>query len=77
MKVHEYEAELSARYGVPIPRGRVAETADEAAAIAKALGVPVAVKVPATPKRDGIPRSSAPRDRGRPAAVPARQARGS
>jgi succinyl-CoA synthetase beta subunit len=43
MKVHEYQAkELLARYGVP--RGRVAETADEAAAIAKELGVPVAVK---------------------------------
>jgi succinyl-CoA synthetase beta subunit len=29
---------------VPVPRGRVAETADEAEAIAKELGVPVAVK---------------------------------
>jgi succinyl-CoA synthetase beta subunit len=45
MKVHEYQAkDLLAKYGVPVPRGRVAETADEAAAIAKELGVPVAVK---------------------------------
>ena len=45
MKVHEYQAkELLARYGVPIPRGRVAATADEAEAIARELGVPVAVK---------------------------------
>jgi succinyl-CoA synthetase beta subunit len=45
VKIHEYQAkELLARYGVPVPRGRVAETPDEAAAIAKELGVPVAVK---------------------------------
>ena len=45
MKVHEYQAkELLARYGVPVPRGRVAQTAEEAAAIAKELGAPVAVK---------------------------------
>ena len=45
MKVHEYQAkEVLSRYGVPVPRGRVAGTADEAAAIAAELGVPVAVK---------------------------------
>ncbi len=45
MKVHEYQAkELLARYGVPVPNGKVAGTADEAAAIAKELGVPVVVK---------------------------------
>ena len=45
MKVHEYQAkELLARYGVPVPRGRVAADPDEAAAIARELGVPVAVK---------------------------------
>jgi len=45
MKVHEYQAkELLAKYGVPVPGGRVAETADEAEAIAKELGIPVAVK---------------------------------
>jgi len=45
MKVHEYQAkELLARYGVPVPHGRVAADPDEAAAIARELGVPVAVK---------------------------------
>ena len=45
MKVHEYQAkEVLARYGVPVPGGRVAATADEAAARAAELGVPVAVK---------------------------------
>jgi len=45
VKVHEYQAkDVLARYGVPVPRGRVAATADEAAAIAAELGLPVAVK---------------------------------
>jgi succinyl-CoA synthetase beta subunit len=45
VKVHEYQAkEVISRYGVPVPRGRVAATADEAAAIAAELGLPVAVK---------------------------------
>ncbi len=45
MKVHEFQAkELLARYGVPVPRGRVAAAAEEAEAIARELGVPVAVK---------------------------------
>ena len=45
MKVHEYQAkEILARYGVPVPNGKVARTADEAAAIAEELGVPVVVK---------------------------------
>ncbi len=45
MKVHEYQAkELLARYGVPVPKGEVAISAAEAAAIAKDLGVPVVVK---------------------------------
>ena len=43
MKVHEYQAKaVLAQYGVPTPKGRVAETADEAAAIAKEIGAPVA-----------------------------------
>jgi succinyl-CoA synthetase beta subunit len=43
--VHEYQAkELLARYGVPVPRGRVTDSAAEAAAIARELGVPVAIK---------------------------------
>ena len=48
MKLHEYQAkELLARYGVPVPRGRVARTPDEAAAIAEELGGPVMVKAQA------------------------------
>jgi succinyl-CoA synthetase beta subunit len=45
VKVHEFQAkELLTRYGVPVPRGRVAETVEQAEAIARELGVPVAVK---------------------------------
>ncbi len=45
MKVHEYQAkEVFARYGVPIPRGRVAETPEQAEAIARELGVRCIVK---------------------------------
>jgi succinyl-CoA synthetase beta subunit len=45
MKVHEYQAKaVLAAYGVPTPKGGVAETADEAAKIAKGIGGPVAVK---------------------------------
>ncbi len=45
MKVHEYQAKaLLAGYGVPVPRGRVATTADEARQIAVELGKPVVVK---------------------------------
>jgi succinyl-CoA synthetase beta subunit len=39
MKIHEYQAKsVLARYGVPIPRGTVAATADEARAAAQSLG---------------------------------------
>ncbi len=45
MKVHEYQAkELLARFGVAVPKGRVTDNADEAAQIARELGVPVVVK---------------------------------
>jgi len=45
VKIHEHQAkELLARYGVPVPRGRVATSPNEAAAIATDLAVPVAVK---------------------------------
>lgn len=48
MKLHEYQAkELLARYGVPVPKGRVANTPDEAEAIAKELGGAVVVKAQA------------------------------
>src|SRR5262245_10866065 len=45
MKIHEYQAKaILARYGVPVPRGEVAFTGAEAAAIAGRLGVVVVVK---------------------------------
>jgi succinyl-CoA synthetase beta subunit len=45
VKVHEYQAkELLARFGVPVPRGRVASTPEEARRIAVELGVPTVVK---------------------------------
>ena len=45
MKVHEYQAkEILARYGVDIPRGKVATTPAEAGAIAGELGGKVVVK---------------------------------
>ena len=45
MKLHEYQArELLAQYGVAVPKGRVAETAAEAKAIAQDLGGKVVVK---------------------------------
>ncbi|MDE3188708.1 MAG: ADP-forming succinate--CoA ligase subunit beta [Acidobacteriota bacterium] len=38
MKIHEYQAkEILARYGVPVPRGEVANTPEEAAAVARKL----------------------------------------
>jgi len=40
MKIHEYQAKsLLAKYGVPVPRGKVAFSVDEAVAAAKELGV--------------------------------------
>ena len=45
MNIHEYQAkEILRRVGVPIPPGRVAKTADEAAAIAREYGGTVVVK---------------------------------
>jgi succinyl-CoA synthetase beta subunit len=45
MKIHEYQAKnLLAKYGVPVPRGEVAETVDEAVDAAKKLGGKVVVK---------------------------------
>ncbi|MEO8348752.1 MAG: ATP-grasp domain-containing protein, partial [Acidobacteriota bacterium] len=45
MKIHEYQAKsLLARYGVAVPRGEVAETADAAGEIARRLGGAVVVK---------------------------------
>jgi succinyl-CoA synthetase beta subunit len=45
MKIHEYQAKaLLARHGVPVPRGEVAGTPEEAEAAAKKLGGSVVVK---------------------------------
>lgn len=45
MKIHEYQAKaILARYGVPVPRGEVAYTAEEADAIARRLGGSVVIK---------------------------------
>ncbi|HEY3444624.1 MAG TPA: ADP-forming succinate--CoA ligase subunit beta [Paludibaculum sp.] len=45
MKIHEYQAkEILARYGVPVPRGRMALTVAEATQIAEELGGRVVVK---------------------------------
>ncbi|SBW09596.1 succinyl-CoA synthetase, beta subunit [uncultured delta proteobacterium] len=44
MNIHEYQAkELLAAYGVPVPQGGVADTAEEAVAVANALPGPVRV----------------------------------
>jgi succinyl-CoA synthetase beta subunit len=45
MKLHEYQSkQIFSKYGIPIPKGRVAATADEAKQIAKELGSRVVVK---------------------------------
>ncbi len=45
MKLHEYQSkQIFARYGIPIPRGRVAATAGEARVIAEELGGRVVIK---------------------------------
>ena len=45
MKIHEYQGkEILAKYGVPVPQGRVASTPDEVETIAREIGKPVVVK---------------------------------
>jgi succinyl-CoA synthetase beta subunit len=45
MKLHEYQSkQIFAKYGVPIPRGRVASTAEEARQIAEEFGGRVVIK---------------------------------
>jgi succinyl-CoA synthetase beta subunit len=45
VKLHEYQSkQIFARYGIPIPKGKVASTAEEARAIAAELGRRVVVK---------------------------------
>ena len=44
MKIHEYQAkQILAKYGVPVPRGRVAYSVDEATKVAEDLGTDVCV----------------------------------
>ena len=44
MKIHEYQAkEILKNYGVPVPRGRVAETPEEARKIAGEIGIKMIV----------------------------------
>jgi succinyl-CoA synthetase beta subunit len=45
MKLHEYQSkQIFARYGIPIPKGKVASTAEDARTIATELGGPVVIK---------------------------------
>lgn len=45
MKIHEYQAKaILAKYGVPVPRGEVVFTADEAREVAKRLGGATVIK---------------------------------
>ncbi len=45
MKIHEYQAkQIFSHYGIPIPKGRVASSADEAKQIAEELGGKVVIK---------------------------------
>ncbi len=45
MKLHEYQSkQIFSKYGIPIPKGRVASTAEEAKQIAEELGKRVVIK---------------------------------
>ncbi len=45
MKIHEYQAkQILSEFGVPVPKGRVAATPQEARQVAQELGVPVVIK---------------------------------
>jgi succinyl-CoA synthetase beta subunit len=45
MKIHEYQAkELFKKYGVPVPRGEMCDTAAQAISVAEKLGYPCVVK---------------------------------
>jgi succinyl-CoA synthetase beta subunit len=45
MKLHEYQSKrIFGNFGVPVPRGIVAETPTEARAVAKEIGLPVVIK---------------------------------
>ena len=45
LKLYEYEAkEIALKYGIPVPRGRVASTVEEAVKAAEEIGYPVVLK---------------------------------
>ena len=45
MNIHEYQGrDVFRQHGLPVPPGKVADSADKAVAIAKELGLPVMVK---------------------------------
>ncbi len=67
MKLHEYQSkQIFARYGIPIPKGRVAATALEARQIAEELGGRVVIKsqvlVGGRGKAGGIRVAKSPRE---------------
>lgn len=73
MKLHEYQAkELLARFGVPVPGGRVAYSPDEAKAVAQGIGKPVVVKaqvhVGGRGKAGGVKLAATPQEAGEVAA---------
>ncbi len=73
MKVHEFQAkQLLAQYGVPVPRGRVAHSPEEAQAIARELGTAVAIKAQihagGRGKAGGIKLAQTPEEAGKAAA---------
>ena len=67
MKLHEYQSkQIFAKYGIPIPKGRVAATASEAGQIAEELGGRVVIKaqvlVGGRGKAGGIRLAKTPRE---------------
>ncbi len=45
MKVHEYQAkEIFGKFGIPIPKGKVARSVEEVIAISKEVGIPCVIK---------------------------------
>jgi succinyl-CoA synthetase beta subunit len=67
MKIHEYQAkEIFAKYGMPLPAGEVATTADDAKDIAARIGKPVMVKaqvhVGGRGKAGGIKKADSPEE---------------
>ena len=64
MKLHEYQSkQIFAKYGIPIPKGRIAATASEARHIAEELGGRVVIKVPGAGRRTGKGRRDPSRKR--------------